>query len=116
MKAQAVSTYDKYYRLNDRGFTRIDVISPDRWRTLNGKIFEARVLAFIIGDNLRATDLYEEHHDLQIEFTMSCNRQEAIRWMETWMMEAVAAGLGVEDFNLRAKFLAAYDLAKELRQ
>jgi len=108
-----ISIYDRYYRLNDRENTRVDVISPDLWRTLKGKTYQPSILAFQLA-NVRGTADYENHKDAQIEFTMSCNRSEAIDWMNTWMMEAVAAGLGAPDFQLRAKFLAAYDLRKSL--
>jgi len=105
--------YDRYYRLNDREKTRVDVLSRDHWRTLQGKIYQPSIIAFQLAD-IRRTEDYENHKSAQIEYTMSCTREEAMDWMGVWMMEAVAAGYGKFDLQLRAKFLAAYDLRNSL--
>ena len=57
---------------------------------------------------------YTECKDVFIELTMSCNKQEAIKWMKYWMANALAYGIKTKNVDWQYKFLAAYDLFNSL--
>lgn len=64
--------------------------------------------------NIRDSAHYERVSETMIDLTMSCNRQEAIGHMDTWMAAALEQGKKSVNEDLRCKFLAAYDLREEL--
>lgn len=57
---------------------------------------------------------YEESKSWIVDTTMSCDRQEALAWMNTYMMYAIAYGIETKDLDWQNKFMAAYDIMTEL--
>lgn len=113
------SIFDRYYNINvySRRVDTLDKCKLDEynWR-VGGRAYDICVLADKIGMRLtRDSDDYRAHNDIQIELTMSCSQREALSWMQIWMLEALASANNVVDVNLRAKFLAAYDMYQHLR-
>ena len=79
--------------------------------------YDARYLADLIADRtpqIRESKEYKAQMNRIIDETMSCDRQEAIDWMDYYMAQAIKAGTGKKDMSLRCRFLAAYDLQDEL--
>ena len=105
--------YENYYSLKANN-SRVDRLEENSWR-IEGKTFDHNILVKNCEASVdRSSELYEAHESTQIELTMSCNKEEAIAWMTVFMTEALAAGLGVCDVNLRAKFLTAHDIRQSL--
>lgn len=65
--------------------------------------------------NLREQVKYEESKDLFIELTMSCDKEEAKRWMTTWMLSAILYGINSGDLDWRYFFLASYDILESIK-
>lgn len=80
------------------------------------KKYDARGLAFRITyqSDIRTTDDYQEALDEACEQTMSCNRQEAIKWLVNMMEEAIRYGIATQDKGWKSKFLAAYDICESI--
>lgn len=64
----------------------------------------------LLGEDGRKSEDYEDAKYWFIETTMSCSKKEAVRWMEYYMVNAMAYGLKTMNLDWRTKFLAAYDL------
>ena len=64
--------------------------------------------------DIRQSAEYTESHDLFIELTMSCDKDEAIMWMKAWEYDAIAYGLSTKNLDWQHKFLAAYDICNSL--
>lgn len=62
----------------------------------------------------RYTKEYKEASNIFIDLTMSCNKGEAIHWMEKWMIDALAYGVETKDLDWRSFFMAAYDIHASL--
>jgi len=105
--------YNRYYVLNNTD-ERVDRKGNP---SMAGIAYDLTALAGAIAGSVdRNGKDYLDHHDWQIDLTMSCSREEAIGWLECWMMEAIFGGSGTFDPQLRAKFLSAYDLRCSLRR
>ena len=79
------------------------------------KTYEAhKVVKAIDTPSLRNSREYKTAQSLIIDETMSCDRDEAINWMKFYMKDALRQGNGTKNEELRAEFLAAYDLYKSL--
>lgn len=57
---------------------------------------------------------YQDAKDAMIDVTMSCDREEAIKWMKYFMANAIAYGIQTKSLDWRTKFLAAWDLFRGL--
>jgi hypothetical protein len=78
--------------------------------------YDLRTLALQI-ENIREDPIYEDVHDWIIETTSSCDKKEAIGWMDFYMMDAIEDGYGKgPNPLLRAQFLAAYDICQSLKK
>lgn len=70
-------------------------------------------------EELRVTSDYEEVKDEYIELTMSCDEEEAMYQLKSFMETAIWQGLRggeVKNNRLRIEFLAAYDLYKHIEE
>jgi len=81
--------------------------------------YEASVVAYQIeynnpGIDFRTDADYIDAKDWFIETTMSCDKKEAINWMQYYMANAIAYGIETKNLDWRTKFLAAYDLFNSL--
>lgn len=78
--------------------------------------YDARALAFKVAyqSDIRATEAYENELENVYETTMSCNRSEAIRWLVNMMEDAISYGIKTQNRDWKEKFLAAYDVCREL--
>lgn len=85
---------------------------------ISGSIYDIDDVARVIGFGLRRSRAYKNAQTMYIDQTMSCDLGEAIQAMKLFMICALTEGKrngGVRDDSLRAEFLAAYDLYKELK-
>lgn len=57
---------------------------------------------------------YIEARHIFIDTTMSCNQLEAVKWLEYYMVNAIAYGIATKNLDWKTKFLAAYDLWKPM--
>lgn len=76
-------------------------------------------VARTLGEAPRKMKAYETAQHRFIEETMSCEPHEAIGWMKIYMQSALSEGEengGKRNDQLRAEFLAAYDLFTELSE
>lgn len=83
------------------------------------KSFDASTIALKIEYNNSTVDLrndadYVSAKDWFIETTLSCSKEEAIKWMEYYMSNAIAYGIKTKNLDWRTKFLAAWDLFNSL--
>lgn len=81
--------------------------------------YDAGTVAFQIKQSNPGVDFkndpdYKDAKDWFIETTMSCDRDEAINWMNYYMANAIAYGIQTKNLDWRTKFLAAYDIQKTL--
>ena len=88
-------------------------IKDKTYLIVNSHRYNTHIIASRIADT-RLTDEYKRHKDLQYELTMSCEKHEAIYQLKMWMTGAILSGNKTYDLNLRAKFLAAYDIVCSL--
>lgn len=99
-------------------FTKIDTdFTKDFGVKLKARTYDARTLAFQIDytdPTVRGSKKYEEAKDAFIDTTMSCDLDEAINWMNWYMVDAIAYGIVTKDRDWRYLFLAAYDLYNDL--
>ena len=98
--------------MNAYEFTRFDA---DFTAKAKAGAYDIRTLAFLIDYHdkekaLRQSGDYADCKETFIELTMSCTEEEAKRWMEYWMANAIAYGLETQNRDWRTKFLAAYDI------
>lgn len=84
--------------------------------TTTTKAYDLNVIATNIGwdGTIRTSEAYQMHKEILLEQTMSCNRKEAANWMLSTMRNCINRGNHGRDDNLRAEFLAAYDLHNHL--
>ena len=97
-------------------FTRFE---SDFTSKVKAQAYEASVVAFQIeydnpGVDFKQDADYIDAKDWFIETTMSCDKDEAINWMKYYMANAIAYGIQTKSLDWRTKFLAAWDLFKEL--
>ena len=102
--------------MNGYEFTRFEA---DFTTKVKAKAYDAGTVAFKIecnnkGKDLRADADYADAQSWFIDSTMSCDKQEAITWMEYYMANAIAYGIQTKNLDWRTKFLAAYDMFIEL--
>lgn len=87
----------------------------DRTHLLKAKGYDIDTVAFMIDYNnpgknyFRDTAEYEDAKDVFYEVTSSCDKDEAIHWMQYFMLNAIAYGY-TKDLNWRTYFMAAYDI------
>lgn len=93
---------------------------PD-WMTKNFKraerAFDSDVLAMKAKEsikNYKNDSDYNETLDLLYDVTMSCSKQEAIKWAEYYMKTAIVYGLDSQNLDWKTKFLASHDLLEAL--
>ena len=65
-------------------------------------------------DNIRSTRDYTEAESLMLDMTMSCNKEEAIKWL-TYFSSSNCNERLLQGFNNDARILAAKDLLTELK-
>ena len=76
------------------------------------QFYDAGAVAFMIESGkpeIRESDHYKNRKDEMLDLTMSCSREEALKWMRKWMSDGITNGDNVE-------FLAAYDIYRELEK
>lgn len=66
--------------------------------------------------DIRKREEYKDANFLFVELTMSCDYMEAYGWMRDWEEKAIAYGLDTKDKIWGIFFLAAYDIAKDLKK
>ena len=59
---------------------------------------------------------YTMVEDMYYELTMSCNKDEAMAWMKTWMLWARAYWYDTLNEDWKSKFLAAFDIYMQLKK
>lgn len=59
---------------------------------------------------------YKKAEDMYYELTMSCNKDEAMTWMKTWMLWARAYWYDTLNADWMSKFLAAFDIYMHLKK
>ena len=99
---------DDHYDYTPQGFNRYDmnqIAGEIGWRT-RGPNFDTEAI--------RTHKEYEEAQNLYYEFTMSCNREEAMFWLKHWMDKAWAWKLRLREWE--EYFYAAYDIYKSLEK
>lgn len=104
--------------MNAYEFTRFDV---DFQSKVKARAYEASVVAFQIeyrhpNEDLRTESEYTDAHDTFIELTMSCDEDEAVGWMKSWMAQAIAYGICTKNRDWQHKFLAAFDIFNSLTE
>ena len=97
-------------------FTRFEADFTSR---VKAQAYDINTLAHKIEYNnptvdFRADEDYKDAENWFIETTMSCTPEEAIRWMEYYMSNAIAYAIETKNLDWRTKFLAAYDLFNSL--
>lgn len=102
--------------MNAYEFTRFEA---DFTNTLKAKSYNITDMAKKIyatsgGRDFRKDSHYKECEDMYVELTMSCDKKEAIGWMQYWMVNAIAYGIQTKNLDWKCKFLAAYDLYNSL--
>lgn len=81
------------------------------------RAFDSDVLAMKAKEsikNYKNNSDYNETLELLYDVTMSCSKQEAIKWAEYYMKTAIVYGLDSKNLDWRTKFLASYDLLEAL--
>ena len=97
-------------------FTRYEA---DFTSKTKAQAYDAATVAHMIAYNnptadFRNDDDYIDAEHWFMETTMSCDKDEAINWMEYYMANAIAYGIQTKNRDWRTKFLAAYDLFNSL--
>lgn len=99
-------------------FTKIDL---DFTSVLKAKAYDASVVAMQamqafdkVGVDYQADPDYKDAKYWFIETTMSCDQDEAVNWIKFYMVNAIAYGIQTKNLDWRTKFLAAWDLFKDL--
>ena len=84
--------------------------------TIATRTYDLNVIATQIGWNgsIRTSAEYQRCKETLLEQTMSCNKKEAANWMVHIMKDCINRGNHGRDDDLRAEFLAAYDLHNHL--
>lgn len=82
-------------------------IPPVSWQD-----FEKRILAK--HPDIRTSAEYMDTYNIFIELTMSCDNEEAITWMKSWIYDSIAYGISTKNLDWQDKFLAAHDIYKSL--
>ena len=98
-------------------FTRFEA---DYTSKVKAATYQANTLAFLLiqsnpNKDLREQPEYKEADFMFFECTSSCNKQEALHWLDYWQANAIAYGIATGDSKWGYFFLAAYDMAEELR-
>lgn len=99
-------------------FTRFEA---DYTSKVKAQAYEASVVAMqaahafeVAGKNYKEDPDYQDAQNWFYETTMSCNDEEAKKWMEYYMRNAIAYGIETKNLDWRTKFLAAHDIFNEL--
>lgn len=98
-------------------FTRFEA---DYTSKVKAQSFQANTLAFQIkysnpDKDLRKQPEYLDAEGAFLDCTMSCTKAEALKWLTYWQANAIAYGIATQDRKWGYFFLAAYDIAEELR-
>lgn len=64
--------------------------------------------------DIQSSASYADAKEWIIDVTMSCDKQEALAWMNTYMVNAIAYGIETKDLDWQNKFVAAFDIMTEL--
>ena len=97
-------------------FTRFE---SDFTSKMKAQAYDADTVKFQIEYAHKTSDIrgeaeYSDAENVFTELTMSCNMNEAIRWMQYWMANAIAYGIQTKNRDWQHKFLAAYDIFNRL--
>lgn len=101
--------------LNGYEFTRFeaDYTSKVKAETYDASTLAWKILYSFPGDYKENAD-YKDAKFWLYEVTMSCNGDEAVKWMKYFMLNAIAYGIQTKNLDWKTKFLAAYDIFVEL--
>ena len=96
-------------------FTRFDADYTAKEAT---KDYDLKTIEYLIHYNnptrdFRSEKEYEEAKDVFYDCTLSCDYDEAIRWMKYFVMNSIAYGNQTRDTKWMIFFLASYDIYKE---
>lgn len=93
-------------------------------RTGEAKYYDAKILAWHITDRytlFRSSTVYKKTKDLVMDYTMACDRQEVLDWMNYYMGKAIEMETEAKlSRNSRTReeaaalFLVAYDIQDSL--
>ena len=90
--------------------------NPEYSYKCRAKEYDLNVLVRKIEErgDCRTNEDYEDCQNIYYELTGSCDLEECKSWMKYWMNNAIAYGIQTKNADWQYKFLAAYDIWKNL--